>query len=287
MADRLAGIKPGLVTALLKVTTTGDKILDAPLAKIGGKGLFVKEIEEAVLDGRAQAAVHSIKDVPAELPDGLHLAAIPVREDVRDVLISRSGAKLAELSPGAKVGTSSLRRAAQLKAYRPDLEIVSVRGNVDTRLGKLEEGLIDAVVLAAAGLKRLGLEDRASEFIDPKLILPAVGQGALGVECRIDDGPTNELLAAIDDPETRIRVIAERSFLARLEGGCQVPIACLARVDGERMSLEGMVAGLEGRPMIRLGIEGPAAEAERLGRELAEEILGRGGDKILGEVYGK
>lgn len=283
--DLMTRLNPGLSYQLLKIKTTGDKILDVPLAQVGGKGLFVKEIEEAMLDGRADAAIHSIKDVPAELPPGLHLAAIPVREDCRDALISASGRDLDDLPKGAVMGTSSLRRAAQLKARRPDLKIVSLRGNVDTRLAKLDRGEMDAIVLAAAGLNRLGLGDRITQLLEPEMMLPAVGQGALGLECRKDDTRTNELLKAVEDPDTRTRVEAERAFLTRLEGGCQVPLACLAELDGETLTVDGLVAGVEGSPYIRRTVSGPARRAAELGRELAEDILGRGGDAILAEVY--
>lgn len=285
VGDRLAELEPGLEVDLLRVVTTGDKIQDVPLAQVGGKGLFVKEIEEAILDGRAQVAVHSIKDVPAELPPGLHLAAVPVREDVRDAFISADGSGLDQLPKGAKVGTSSLRRSAQLLSYRPDLNIVPLRGNVDTRLRRLEEGLVAAIVLAAAGLNRLGLGDRVTEYLDPSVMLPAVGQGALGVECRIDDGPTNELLARFDDWETKVRVTAERAFLARLEGGCQVPLACLAQVEGRRLIMNGLVAALDGRRIIRCRAIGSVDAAAEIGRSLAQSILGRGGEEILEEVY--
>jgi len=285
--DRLLEVEPGLSIALEKIQTTGDKILDVPLAAIGGKGLFVKEIEEALLSGRAQLAVHSIKDMPVELPPGLHLAAIPRREDRRDALISRSGKGLEGLAKGARVGTSSLRRKAQLLALRPDLETVSLRGNVETRIRKMDQGQVEAVILAAAGLKRLGLEERVSAYLDPEVMLPAVGQGALGLECRHDDQPTNDLVSRLTDPVAWVEVTAERAFLARLEGGCQVPIACLARLSGLELEVEGLVADLDGRRLIRKGIKGPAEEAGRLGRELAEDVLASGAGEILAEVYKK
>jgi len=285
--DRLLEVEPGLSIALEKIQTTGDKILDVPLAAIGGKGLFVKEIEEALLSGRAQLAVHSIKDMPVELPPGLHLAAIPRREDRRDALISRSGKGLEGLAKGARVGTSSLRRKAKLLALRPDLEIVSRRGNVETRIRKMDQGQVEAVILAAAGLKRLGLEERVSAYLDPEVMLPAVGQGALGLECRHDDQPTNDLVSRLTDPVAWVEVTAERAFLARLEGGCQVPIACLARLSGLELEVEGLVADLDGRRLIRKGIKGPAEEAGRLGRELAEDVLASGAGEILAEVYKK
>ncbi len=282
--DQLVAAAPEAVVELMPLKTRGDKILDAPLAKIGGKGLFVKEIEEAVLAGRAQAAVHSVKDMPALLPKGLHLAAVPPREDPRDVLISRSGQGLEELPRGARVGTASLRRTAQLLARRPDLEVVPLRGNVDTRLRKMAQGEVEAIVLAAAGLKRLGLVDRATQFLDPRIILPAAGQGALGVECRREDEAINKILVRLRDRRAWLEVAAERAFLARLEGGCQVPMACLARLKGQKIEVEGLVAGLKGRPLIRRRVSGPADLAEDLGRELAEVILSRGGREILAEA---
>ena len=254
---------------------------------MGGKGLFVKEIEEALLAGRAHLAVHSVKDIPAELPTGLHLGTVPRRENPCDALISREGKDLDELAMGATVGTSSLRRTAQLLARRPDLAVKPLRGNVETRLRKIEEREVDAVVLAASGLARLGLSDRVTELFDPEMMLPAVGQGALGLECRIEDGPTNELISRINDPKSLTEIRAERAFLARLDGGCQVPIAALARLEKGRLSLDGLVAGLGGEPLIRRRITGPASEAEELGRRLAEEILSQGGAAILAEVYGE
>jgi hydroxymethylbilane synthase len=224
-----------LAVELLVIKTTGDKILDVPLAKVGGKGLFVKEIEEALLDGRADLAVHSVKDMPAELPEGLHLAVMPPREDPRDALISRNGAGLQALPHGARVGTSSLRRAAQLLHLRPDLRIETLRGNVDTRLRKLESEGFDAIVLAAAGLKRMELSHVVSEYLEPERILPAVGQGALGIETRTGDGFTNEMVASLAHQQTMTIVRAERAFLKRLEGGCQVPIGAHATMEGETL----------------------------------------------------
>lgn len=285
VAQRLKEARPGLEVELLRVTTTGDKIQDVPLAKVGGKGLFVKEIEEAILAGRAHLAVHSIKDMPVELLPELHLASTPVREDRRDALISASGQGLDRLRKGARVGTSSLRRTALLLSLRPDLEVVSLRGNVDTRLGKLEAGEVEAIVLASAGLARMGLSARVSQFLDPEQVLPAVGQGALGLECRRDDRETNALLRELNDPTAWDEIRAERAFLARLEGGCQVPIACLSRVRGGSISLQGLVAAPSGEPIIRDKISGPVSQAEGLGTELAETILARGGKEILEEVY--
>ena len=287
VAERLKQAEPGLEVELLKVTTTGDKILDVPLAKVGGKGLFVKEIEEAILEGRAELAVHSIKDMPVELPPKLHLAATPARVDRRDAFISASGAGLAGLPKGARVGTSSLRRAALLLALRPDLKIVSIRGNVDTRLRKLEAGEVEAVVLAAAGLARMDLGSRVTEFLDPEAVLPAVGQGALGLECGRDDEPTNLLLQKLNHAPTWEEIQAERAFLAGLEGGCQVPIACLSAIEGDSLSLQGLVASPSGRPIIREKVGGPVSRAAALGSELAATILALGGREILDEVYSR
>ena len=221
VAEQLRSLEPGLEVDLLKVTTTGDKIQDVPLAQVGGKGLFVKEIEEAILDGRARMAVHSIKDMPAELPDGLHLASVPLREDRRDAFISASGQGLMELEAGARVGTSSLRRTALLLSLRPDLKIVSLRGNVDTRLRKMEAGRVEALILAAAGLSRMDLSHRVTEFLAPDRMLPAVGQGALGLECRRDDEETNRVLAKLNDSRTWTEIKAERAFFA--EAGRRLP----------------------------------------------------------------
>jgi hydroxymethylbilane synthase len=274
-----------LAVELLVIKTTGDKILDVPLAKVGGKGLFVKEIEEALLDGRADLAVHSVKDMPAELPEGLHLAVMPPREDPRDALISRNGAGLQALPHGARVGTSSLRRAAQLLHLRPDLRIETLRGNVDTRLRKLGSEGFDAIVLAAAGLKRMELSHVVSEYLEPERILPAVGQGALGIETRTGDGFTNEMVTSLAHQQTMTIVRAERAFLKRLEGGCQVPIGAHATMEGETLILTGMVADLEGVRLIRKELRGDAHQPEIVGERLAEVILESGGAEILAELY--
>jgi hydroxymethylbilane synthase len=275
-----------LVVELVVIKTTGDKILDVPLAMVGGKGLFVKEIEEALLDGRADLAVHSVKDMPAELPEGLHLAAMPPREDPRDALISKNGAGLDKLPHGARVGTSSLRRAAQLLHLRPDLRIETLRGNVDTRLRKLESEGLDAIVLAAAGLKRMELSQVISEYLEPERILPAVGQGALGIETRIGDVSTNEIVASLIHQQTVTTVRAERAFLKRLEGGCQVPIGGYATMEGETLILTGMVADLQGVRLIRKEMRGDARQPEVVGESLAEVVLESGGREILAEIYG-
>lgn len=274
-----------LAVELMVIKTTGDKILDVPLAKVGGKGLFVKEIEEALLDGRADLAVHSVKDMPAELPEGLHLAVMPPREDPRDALISRNGAGLDALPHGARIGTSSLRRAAQLLHLRPDLRIETLRGNVDTRLRKLESEGFDAIVLAAAGLKRMELSHVVSEYLEPERMLPAVGQGALGIETRIDDAFTNQMVASLAHQKTMTIVSAERAFLKRLEGGCQVPIGAHATMEGETLILTGMVADLRGERLVRKQTHGKAQQAEVLGARLAEEVLEAGGAEILAEFY--
>lgn len=250
--DALRARDPSLEVELLTIKTQGDKILDTPLAKIGGKGLFVKEIQEALLRGDADLAVHSMKDVPIEQTPGLHMAAISTREDPVDALCSRSGAGLDALPAGARIGTSSVRRVAQIAARRGDLVIQSLRGNVGTRLRKLDEGQFDAIVLAAAGLKRLGLADRITERLAPPAFLPAIGQGALGIETRADDPATTELVrAALDDPDDGRRVRAERAFLTRLHGGCQTPIAAHATLAGDELELDGLVASLDGATILR------------------------------------
>ena len=260
------------------VKTTGDKITDVPLAKVGTKGLFTKEIEEALLDGRADLAVHSLKDLPTELPEGLVLAAVPEREDPRDAVVGR---KLAELPPGAKVGTSSLRRAAQLRQLRPDLQVESVRGNLDTRLRKLDEGQYDAILLAAAGLKRLGWGDRIAEILPPEQMCPAVGQGALAIETRAGF----DQVAMLDHADTHTAVVAERAVLAALGGGCQVPIGAYATVSEGHIRLLAIVAAPDGSRVIRAEAEGEAADAADIGARLAADLLQRGAREILEAVY--
>ncbi len=271
----------GHETRIEIIKTTGDKITDVPLAKVGTKGLFTKEIEEALLDGRADLAVHSLKDLPTELPAGLVLAATPEREDPRDAIV---GMRLADLAEGARVGTSSLRRSAQLRKLRPDLRMEPVRGNLDTRLRKLSEGRYDAIVLAAAGLKRLGWEDRIAEILPPEIICPAVGQGALAIETGA--GPGFEACRQLDHAPTRAAVTAERALLGALGGGCQVPIGAHATVAQSRLRLLGVVASPDGSDLVRDESEGPAAEAERIGRELGQKLLAAGADRILESVYG-
>jgi len=277
---------PGLEVELLVLKTKGDKILDVALAKVGGKGLFVKEIEEALLDGRADIAVHSMKDVPTELPPELELAATDRREDVRDALFTREASGLDDLPEGARIGTSSLRRQAQLLHHRPDFEIVSIRGNVDTRLRKLQDENLDAVVLAAAGVRRLGYADRITEYLPVSVSLPATCQGSLGIEIRREDEGTRKLIEIFRHHPTEVAVTAERAFLKKLEGGCQVPIAGLAVAAEGRVKMEGLVGTVDGSRIIREEMEGPEEDAGKIGVALAEVIIGKGGGEILREVYG-
>ena len=285
VARLLRQAHPGLQTELVKMVTRGDKILDAPLAKVGGKGLFVKELEQGMLDDIADIAVHSMKDVPVEFPPGLHLAAILLREDPRDAFVSNRYASLAELPRNAIVGTSSLRRQCQIMEKLPDCRIHSLRGNVNTRLAKLDAGEYDAIILAAAGLKRLQLADRITEVLGPEVSLPAIGQGAIGIECRSDDQAGNALLQALHDPDTSICVTAERAMNARLEGGCQVPIAGFAQLYDGRLHLSGLVGSPDGQRMIRAQSFGSPEQAEQIGQDVAGELLAGGGDKILQELY--
>ncbi len=264
------------------IKTTGDKITDVPLAKVGTKGLFTKEIEEALIDGRADLAVHSLKDLPTELPAGLVLAAIPEREDPRDAVL---GKKLADLPSGAKVGTSSLRRAAQLRKLRPDLVIESIRGNLDTRIRKLDESQYDAIVLAAAGLKRLGWATRIAEILDPDQMCSAVGQGALAIETR-EAGRGFDACRALDHPDTHAAVTAERGVLGVLGGGCQVPIGAYAQVAGDQLTVRAIVAAPDGSKLIQSESHGPVGEAAQIGQRLGAELLAKGAAQILEEVYG-
>jgi len=278
----LVALEPGLDVQLLELMTKGDRILDVPLAEVGGKGLFVKEIEDALLKGDAQVAVHSMKDLPAVLAPGLTIAAVPVREDPRDALVSK-GKRLDDLPLGARVGTASLRRAAQLRALRPDLRVETIRGNVQTRLRKVDEGF-DAVVLAHAGLKRLGLVERVVQVFTTEEMLPAVAQGALAIEARESDAETLRRLAPLDDATTRHQVEAERGLLRRLEGGCQVPIAAHAVVEGGVVQLKALVASLDGSRIIRGQRSGPVGQAARVGVALAEELLLKGAAEILSQI---
>lgn len=281
VADKLLSAHPGLHIELIKLTTQGDKILDAPLAKVGGKGLFVKELEQGLLAGEADIAVHSMKDVPVELPDGLHLPVICPREDPRDAFVSSRHISFAALPKGAKVGTSSLRRQCQLRAQRPDLEFIDLRGNVNTRLRKLDDGEFDAIILAAAGLIRLGFADRIREYLAPEISLPAIGQGAVGIECRRDDPRINALIAHLHDNTTAQRVFAERAMNRRLQGGCQVPIAGYAEIDHGVLLLRGLVGAVDGSTILRGEIAGSPANAEELGVVLADDLLSRGAEQIL------
>ncbi|KDM92117.1 hydroxymethylbilane synthase [Photobacterium galatheae] len=276
---------PGITVELVPMVTKGDVILDTPLAKVGGKGLFVKELEQAMLEDRADIAVHSMKDVPVEFPEGLGLVTICEREDPRDAFVSNQYAHVDELPQGAVVGTSSLRRQCQLLARRPDLQIKTLRGNVATRLRKLDEGEYDAIVLACAGLKRLKLEDRIRCALEPEVSLPAVGQGAVGIECRLSDTRIRNLLAVLSDKSTTARVLCERAMNNRLEGGCQVPIGSYAELQGDQIWLRALVGEPDGSHIVAGEIRGPIADAERLGTELAEELLTRGAREILTRLY--
>ena len=273
----------GCKVELVLITTTGDKILDSPLAKIGGKGLFVKEIEEALLKGEIDLAVHSLKDVPMVLPDGLTLCAITERENPYDVLISKEGKRLEELPPGAVVGTSSLRRQVQIKRKRKDLKVEVLRGNVDTRIRKLEEGLYSAIVLAYAGVKRMGLEAYISQVLED--FIPAVGQGSLAIETREDDPKVQKYVKALDHWESHLRAMCERAFLRELEGGCQVPIGAFSWIESDKIYIKGFVSDLNGERFIEGVEEGKVEEYVEVGKRLAQKLLASGGREILKEVY--
>lgn len=274
---------PSLSVAIEVIKTTGDKILDVPLAKVGGKGLFVKEIEEALLEGRIDLAVHSMKDMPGEMPDGLWIASIPPRETPWDVLITKNGCPVEDLRKGAVIGTSSLRRASQLLHFRPDFQITGLRGNLDTRIKKLESDNLDAIILAAAGMKRLGMADRVTQEIAPDIILPAVGQGALCIETRRTDNPVNEIVSALHHENSARAVLCERAFLKLLQGGCQVPIAAFATVsdDGNGLSLTGLVAETDGSVIYKDNITGTVDEGVFLGERLARRLIKRGAAAII------
>ena len=278
---RLLARHPGLTVTLVPMTTAGDRRLDASLAQVGGKGLFVKELEEAMRAGRADLAVHSMKDVPVRQPDGLTLAAFLPGEDPRDAFVSRRHATLDALPAGAHVGTSSLRRQSQLRALRPDVRVGELRGNVGTRLQRLDEGTFDAILLACAGLKRLGLAERVGEALDPERFVPAIGQGIVGIECRADDARTRELVAALNDAASATRLAAERALNAKLGGACTVPVAGHAVLEGDRVRLVGLVAAPDGARVVRDRIDGPAQRAAELGAQLAERLLAAGGAVIL------
>lgn len=282
---QLSKLKPDYHVELLKIKTTGDKITDVPLARVGGKGLFVKEIEEALLDGRVDLAVHSMKDMPAILPDGLCVGAVPARENTQDVLISKGGLTFSQLPNASRIGSSSLRRGSQVLHARPDFSIHPLRGNLDTRIRKLDDEGLDAIILAAAGLRRLGLADRITEYLSEELMLPAIAQGALCIEVREGDELISDLVSNLDHEETRVAVECERSFLARLEGGCQVPIAGKAHLAGDQISFTGLVAEVDGSVIIRQTITGPAGRCRELGTQLAERLLDMGGGEILQKVY--
>jgi hydroxymethylbilane synthase len=286
VADLLREREPGLEIRMHELVTRGDRVLDVPLAQVGGKGLFVKEIEDALLAGEAEIAVHSMKDLPAELAPGLTVGAVPEREDPRDALVAPKHGSLAKLPRGARVGTASLRRAAQLRALRPDLRIETVRGNVETRLRKATEEL-DAVVLAHAGLLRLGLADRITQLFTPDEMLPAVAQGALALEAREGDAATLARLAALDDVSTRVQVEAERGFLARIQGSCQIPVAAHAVLEGGTVRLRALVASIDGARIVRAERRGPDGAARAVGEAVAEELLSRGADALLREAQGR
>ncbi len=285
--ENLVRTHPDLDVEIVGIKTTGDKILDVPLAKVGGKGLFVKEIESALLDGLIDLAVHSMKDVPTEFPDGLGIVATSRREDPRDALLSRNNVGLDDLPHGATIGTSSLRRQAQFLHLRNDLKMEPLRGNINTRLRKLKEGQYDAIILAYAGIKRLGWEHEVTQILEPDIILPAIGQGALGIEARLYDADTLGRISFLNDPTTSVCISAERAFLKRLEGGCQVPIAAYATLADNQLTLKGLVAGVDGKCTVFSEVRGHFSEARALGTSLAEEILNHGGREILEKIYAR
>ncbi|MCP3663471.1 MAG: hydroxymethylbilane synthase [Gammaproteobacteria bacterium] len=288
VSQKLRQAYPDLKVELIGMSTQGDKILDTPLAKIGGKGLFVKELEQGMLEGKADLAVHSMKDVPvdSQFPEGLHLSVILEREDPRDAFVSNRYSTLDELPEGAVVGTASMRRQCQLLDSRPDFQIKTLRGNVNTRLKKLDDGEYDAIILASAGLIRLEFENRITAYIDPEQSLPAIGQGAVGIECRADDDRVNELLMALHDEETTICVRAERAMNNRLMGGCQVPIAGYAVLNHDKLHMRGLVGEPDGSHIMRAELVGHPSEPEKLGVSIAEELLGQGADQVLAHLYG-
>ncbi len=285
VAARLVAAFPEITTELVKMVTRGDKILDAPLAKIGGKGLFVKELEQGMLEGIADIAVHSMKDVPVDFPNGLHLAAVLSREDPSDAFVSNHYKSIDDLPVNARIGTSSLRRQCQIKEKFPDAEILSLRGNVNTRLAKLDAGDYDAIILASAGLKRLGMASRITQCLAITVSLPAIGQGAIGIECRRDDAQINALLAALHDSETGLCVAAERAMNSRLNGGCQVPIAGYALRQGEHLFMRGLVGNPDGSVLYRSECSGSSDQPEIIGRWIAEDLLAQGADKILQALF--
>jgi hydroxymethylbilane synthase len=284
VAERTRALLPGAECELVVIKTQGDKILDVALSRIGDKGLFTKELEQALAAGTVDMAVHSLKDLPTTLPEGMALGAVLERENPCDVLLSAAGLTLGALPVGARVGTSSLRRASQLRHLRPDLEVVSIRGNVETRVARVHAGEVDAAVLAYAGVARMGMLSEVSEVLAPELVLPAVGQGAIAVEIRRDDQEMSALAPLLNHQRTACEVAAERAYLRALEGGCQVPLGCLARCSGDRLVLQGMVGSLDGSRLLRENVEGPAESAVALGQELARRLMARGAGDILREI---
>ncbi len=285
VAELLVRALPGVKTQLVKMVTRGDKILDAPLAKVGGKGLFVKELEQGMLENLADIAVHSMKDVPVDFPEGLHLAAILLREDPTDAFVSNRFSTLNELPPNARIGTSSLRRQCQIKEKFPNAEVIPLRGNVNTRLSKLDAGDYDAIILASAGLKRLGMAERITQSLDTSVSLPAIGQGAIGIECRVDDLEINGILQTLHDAETGLCVSAERAMNARLNGGCQVPIAGFAQLQGGQIAMRGLVGNPDGSVLYRAERTGGLDQGEVIGQLIAEDLLTQGADKILQALF--
>jgi hydroxymethylbilane synthase len=283
---RLQAAHPGLAVELVTMSTQGDRVLDSPLAKIGGKGLFVKELEQGLLEDRADIAVHSMKDVPAELPEGLEIGAILEREDPRDAFVSNTYGSIESLPHGACVGTSSLRRQCQLRAMRPDLRILDLRGNVGSRLGKLDAGEYDAIVLACAGLKRLGLAQRITVALSSETMLPAIAQGVIGIECRSGDSRVAQLITVLNDSETALRTTIERAMNARLAGGCQAPVAGYSELVDGVLEMRGLVGRPDGSDLVHAAISGPPDDAELLGQELADDLLAHGADAILRELLG-
>jgi hydroxymethylbilane synthase len=286
VAHLLEQIDSSIKIQIIKMLTRGDKMLDAPLAKVGGKGLFVKELEQGMLEGLADIAVHSMKDVPIEFPDGLHLSAILPREDPTDAFVSNHYASFDDLKPDARIGTSSLRRQCQIKVRYPHSQIIALRGNVNTRLAKLDEGDYDAIILASAGLKRLGLSDRITHSLDTSISLPAIGQGAIGIECRVEDTEMNKLLSLLHDKNTGFCVAAERAMNFHLNGGCQVPIAGFACLQGEQLLLRGLVGEPDGSFLYRSHRSGHFNEAALIGQQVADDLLSQGAGKVLQELLG-
>jgi len=283
--DQLESQNPDIPVEIVIIKTSGDKIQDVPLAKIGGKGLFVKEIEEALLRNEVDFAVHSMKDMPIKFPFALCIAAVTKRENPFDALISRDNIKLSDLPQGAKIGTGSLRRVSQLLHYRPDLQMVSLRGNVETRIKKIETEGLDAIILAAAGLIRLGWDDKISEIISPEILLPAMGQGAVGIEARKHDVDNQILLAEMDDENTHLALDAERAVVTKLEGGCNVPIGAFATIEDDKMTLRGLVASLDGKTVYKKELKGNKTNAIALGNEMGDALLDMGGDRIMREIH--